>query len=74
MIGKEIKEQLPYGAVTDIAKRSGLSRYNITSVLKGNKRSRLYTAVLNATAEYMAEYRAREREALQAVENTLSVN
>jgi predicted transcriptional regulator len=48
----KIKEQLPHGAQTDIAKRANVHLHTVTRVLNGESEN---VAVLNAIADYLTE-------------------
>lgn len=69
---KEIRTKLPHGAMQEIAKRVNLSRGTITMVFNGTINSPKINEILKATAEYLAEYKAKEKEAKSLLEAALS--
>ena len=69
-----IKKELPHGAIKDIAKRTGLSTTTISQIFNGLIKSPKQSEVLKVTAEYLAEFKARELEAMQAINEVLNSN
>jgi len=64
---KEMRKQLPSGAIKEIAKRTNLSTSVVCIVLREKKKSPRKAEILQATAEYLTEYKAKEREASEAL-------
>ena len=67
-----IKAMLPYGAIVDIAKRAGVLAPTVSRALKGDSRSPKLPEIIKATAEYLREYKAKENEANQALNEALN--
>ncbi len=67
-----LKKRLPHGSVKEIARRTNLSTATISQVLNGNITSPKQSEILTATAEYLTEYRAKETEAIQALNKVLN--
>ena len=67
----KIKKELPHGSVKAIAEKTGFSTSTICQILKGQN-SPKKAIVLTATAEYLAEYKAKEFEAMQAFNQVLN--
>jgi hypothetical protein len=65
---KEIRKQLPHGAINGIATRVKMSTSMVCLVLKGKKESPKKSEILLAAAEYLTEYKAKEREAMKALQ------
>jgi transcriptional regulator with XRE-family HTH domain len=61
-------KNLPSGAVSNIATRVNLSKTTISNVLNGRSNSPRKPEILQAAAEYLTEYKAKEREAMQALQ------
>lgn len=68
---QEIKQQLPTGAIKDIAERTHLSQTTISQVLNGKLETRKKTTILQATADYITEYKAKQREATEALQKAI---
>lgn len=68
---QELKKELPNGAIKEIARRAGLSTTTISQALKGKIKTSKSPEIMKATAEYLTEYRTREREAMQALKRAL---
>ncbi|MDR0420424.1 MAG: hypothetical protein LBH30_03110 [Prevotellaceae bacterium] len=64
---KELKKQLPSGAIKEIAKRANTSKSTICIVLGGKSDSPKKPEILKATAQYLKEYKTRERKAKEAL-------
>lgn len=65
---QEIRKQLPSGAIKEIAKRTNTSTTTACVVLKGKRESPKKPEILQAAAEYLAEHKAKEREAMKALQ------
>jgi DNA-binding LacI/PurR family transcriptional regulator len=70
---QEIKKQLPHGAIKNIAQRSGLSTTTISHIFNGVIESPKQADVLQATAEFMKEYREKKNAATKALTEALSL-
>jgi len=57
----KIKEQLPYGAQSEIARKMNVSVVLVNRVLNGGKHNR--PDVLNAIADYLSDYKKLKNEA-----------
>ena len=68
----ELKKKLPHGAMKSIATKTGLSLSTISQVIRGNVVSTKQSEILKATAEFMTEYKAKEREAVRALNEALN--
>jgi len=64
---QEIKTQLPHGAIKEIAKKSGIGYCTVSKVFNGERKTNKLPEILKATAEYLAEYKAKEKAALQEI-------
>ncbi|MDD4992163.1 MAG: hypothetical protein PHR83_08030 [Paludibacter sp.] len=70
---KELKSKLPSGALTAIAKRSGLEISLISRVLNGhNPMFDKKAKVINAVAEYLEEIQAAETKANERAKAVLN--
>lgn len=67
-----IREQLPHGAIVQIAKRAGVLAPTVSRALMGDKRSPKLPEIMKAASEYLSEYKTKEREAVQALNAALS--
>jgi DNA-binding LacI/PurR family transcriptional regulator len=65
---KEFRKKLPCGAIKDIAERTNTSTATVCNVMSGKKESPLKHKILQAAAEYLTEYKAKEREVMQALQ------
>ncbi len=70
---QEIKKQLPSGAIIEIAKRANTAPSTVCQAFKGKVNSAKKIVIMNATAEYLSEFKAQEREAMEALQNAMSV-
>ncbi len=66
-----VKQALPYGAILEISKRTGIEYSVVNRTLLGNK-TRKRLEIIQATAEYLTEYKAKEQETLQALKRAMS--
>jgi len=64
---KSIRKQLPHGAISEIAKRTGVLPPTVSRALAGDQRSPKLPMILKVTAEYLAEYKTSEKEAILAI-------
>lgn len=67
-----VRDQLPHGAIVQIAKRAGVLTQTVSRALKGDTRSPKLPEIIKATAEYLKEYKAKENEANQALDEALN--
>jgi transcriptional regulator with XRE-family HTH domain len=70
---KNITKQLPKGSISEIASRTKLSKTTISTVLQGKVNCKRKPEILKATAEYLAEYKAKEREAKEALQKAMNM-
>lgn len=61
---KRLKRNLPSGTVKHVAQKTGLSTCTVSCVLNGKVKSPKEAKILNATAEYLAELKSKEAEAM----------
>jgi len=67
-----IRELLPHGAIVQIAKKAGVLAPTVSRAMYGDKRSPKLPDIIKATAEYLAEYKAKENEAVQAFNEVMN--
>lgn len=67
---KKVKQQLPYGACSLISKKLKISNSQLTRFFNGASSPRK-ADILNATAEYLKEYNAKDLQAMKAITNAL---
>jgi hypothetical protein len=65
---KKIKEQLPYGSQTIIAKRANVSVSAVNNALKGNCEN---VNLLNTIADYLTEIKAKKTAALNRISSLI---
>ena len=65
---KEIRKQLPCGAINEIARRTSVSTSTVCVVLKGKRETPQKPKILQAAAAYLIEYKTKEREAMKALQ------
>ena len=61
---QDIRKQLPSGAIKDIAERAGVSTSTVCAVMKGKRETPKKPKILQTAADYLAEYKEKEREAM----------
>lgn len=64
------KVKVPFTTIKTVAERLKVSRTLVSNVLSGMESSRR-AAILTATAEYLKEYKAREKEAEAALADAM---
>lgn len=69
---QEIKKQLPSGAVKAIAERAKVSTSLVSQTFNGRTNSAKKMDVMNAAAEYLNEYKAKERAAADALKEAIA--
>jgi predicted transcriptional regulator len=70
---KEIRKQLPHGAIREISKRAKVTEGLVSRIYNGQlKNSPKEPKIKKATAEYLAEYKTKEREANEALKAALN--
>lgn len=69
-----IKEQLPHGAIAQIARTAGVLAPTVSRALNGDKRSPKLPDIIKATADFLTEYRAKEKAAATALNQLLAGN
>lgn len=67
-----IKEQLPHGAVVEIAKRAGVLAPTMSRALMGDIRSPKLPEMMKATAEYLTEYKIKTKEAAKLLNEAIN--
>jgi hypothetical protein len=69
---QEVKKQLPYGAIIEIAKRTKISQGLVSRIFNGQlANSPKEPEILHATTEYLAEYIAKKKKANEALNEVL---
>lgn len=68
---KSIRKLLPHGTVLKIAEKAGVTAGTVSRALHGDKRSPKLPEIIKATAGFLAEHKARELEAMQALNQAL---
>ena len=68
---REIRKKLPSGAIKEIARRTNTSTSTVCVVLKEKRETPRKPEILQATAEYLAEYKTKEREAKEALQRAV---
>lgn len=68
-----IRNELPHGAVVEIAKRAGVLAPTVSRALMGDTRSPKLPEIIKATAEFLKEYRERKNAATKALTEALSL-
>ncbi len=70
---KEVKKQLPHGAIKAIADKTGIYQPAISNVFNGiGKPPKRLPEILEAAAEIIAANKAKERKALEAIQSAMS--
>ena len=64
----QLKAQLPYGAVKEIAEKTGVVRRTVEKVLSGESKN---LKVLNGIADYLEEKKNEEQQLLKRIEHAL---
>lgn len=67
-----IRKQLPHGSLRIISNKSGVNIATVSRAFGGDKRSMDLPKIIKATAEHLAEIKAEENEAIQAMEKVMS--
>ena len=68
----EIRKNLPSGAIKEIAKRANTSHTTVSLLFKGKTNSLRKQEILQITADFIKEYKTREREAKEAIKEALN--
>ncbi|WP_348824011.1 hypothetical protein [Flavobacterium aestuarii] len=68
---QEIKNQLPFGALRDIAKLSGVHYATVQSFLAGNE-TKEDLKLMRVTAQYLKEYKEAKTSAMQELQAVAS--
>ena len=68
---QEIKKMLPSGTIKEIAKRTNTSTATVCIVLKEKRESPRKPEIMQAAAEILAEYKAKERAAKEALQQAI---
>lgn len=69
---KKLKKQMPYGACKAISEKTGYSYTMVSQVLNGKSKSIHKPEILHAMAEYIKEFKGKETEAIEAINEALS--
>ena len=69
---QKIKNQLPNGAIKAIAEKAKVSEALVSLIFNGKSNSRKKTEVMHATAEYLTDYKAKEKEAAEALKEAIA--
>jgi AcrR family transcriptional regulator len=69
---QEIRKNLPTGAIKEIAKRANTSETTVSLLFKGKTNSLRKQEILQITADFLKEYKTREREAKEAISEALN--
>ncbi|MDD4385844.1 MAG: hypothetical protein PHD06_11775 [Bacteroidales bacterium] len=71
---KEVRKHLPHGAIKEIAKRTGYSRPVVSNLFrdKGMNKPKAAAEMLKAAAEIITAHKAKEREAVEALNAAMS--
>lgn len=67
----DIRLELPHGAIKEIAKRVQLSTSTVSRVLNGIIDSPRKGDILKATADYLKDYKRKNKEAAEAINEAL---
>ena len=67
-----IRGQLPHGAIAEIARRAGVLIPTASRALSGDTRSPKLPEITKAAAEYLTEYKAKQREATRALNDLMN--
>ena len=67
-----LRAQLPHGAIVDIAKRAKVNPPTVSRAMHGDKRSPKLPDIIKATADYLEEYKTKEKEAAQALKKAIA--
>ena len=68
---QEIRKKLPSGAIKEIANRTKISTSTVCIILKGKRESPKKPEILQAAADYLTEYKAKKREAVEALKTAI---
>lgn len=69
---KITKAKLPHGTIKAVAEKTGLSPTTISQVINGIIISPKQPEIIKALADYLAEYKAKETEAVKALNEVLN--
>ncbi|WP_159517717.1 helix-turn-helix domain-containing protein [Sunxiuqinia indica] len=69
---KAIRKQLPHGAIVQIAERAGVLAPTVSRALMGDTRSPKLPEIIKATAEVLKEFKHKEREAFDELNQVLN--
>ncbi len=68
---KTIKKQLPQGAMTEIGKRVGLSRFVVSNFFRGDYHTHKDIEILEVAAEIIAARKKKKNEVMAALNEAL---
>ena len=70
---KELRKQLPHGAIQEIARRSNTSQSIVSKFFNGNlQQCRKDVKIINAAVEYLKEHKEQRRAAEEELQKVLS--
>ena len=69
---KAIKEALPFGAISVIARKVGVQNSTVSRVLEGEVKSPRIAEIVKATAEYLKDYNATKKAAFDQLKEVLN--
>jgi transcriptional regulator with XRE-family HTH domain len=67
-----IRKELPTGAISEIAQRTGISTATVSLVFRGLSKTPKRATIIKAAAEYITECKAKEAEAMRAITEALN--
>jgi hypothetical protein len=68
---KELKKDLPIGAMGEIAKLSGVDSSTVQKFFNG-KKTKANILLIETTTKYLSDYKAKEKKALQELQAVAS--
>ena len=68
---KELKKDLPIGAMTEISKMSGINMGTVQKFFEG-KKTKANILLIKTTTKYLSDYKAKESKALQELQAVAS--
>lgn len=67
----ELKKELPIGAMSEIAKLSGVDSSTVQKFFNG-KKTKAHIELIKVTTQYLSDYKAKESKALQELQAVAS--
>jgi predicted transcriptional regulator len=68
---QEVKSQLPIGAMSEIAKLSGVNSSTVQKFFEG-KKTKANILLIETTTKYLKEYKEKENKAIQELQEVAS--